>query len=103
MDKRLELTKQQLEAVKKYNEAVKGLVDANIACVLRPEGYYPDIYAINAKHVYDVSNEDDDFNGEFDDEKDEFATVSIDEPEVIACPFDYHISFLDENFRVQFM
>ena len=102
MDKRLELTKEQLEAVKKYNEAVKGLVEANIICILRPEEFDSDIYAINAKHVYKVSNEEDDFGGEFDDESEEFTTVSIDEPEVIACPFAYGIGFLDEYFRVQF-
>ena len=88
IDESLKLTSEQISAVRRYNEAVKRLNDANVQCVFSP---YDVIVALNGERVQDIMF-DEDCNGEND------IRVCVDELEVIACPFTLNLLQLDENY-----
>lgn len=93
MNKKLELTKEQLRVVERYNRAVKDMKDANIICVFKE---YDEILAINGEQVEDV------FFAEDISESSDNILVKTDEPEVIACPFGLCLTSYDDfSFGVQ--
>lgn len=86
---RIELTKKQLEAVKKYNEAVQEMKDSNIICVFKP---FEDILVFNGEYIKDISFEED-YCEDSDD-----VLISVDEVEAIKSPFGLNLSILDDRY-----
>lgn len=89
IDKRIELTKKQLEVVRKYNEAVRELIKANVICVFKP---FEDILAFNGEYIKDIS-----FQEDYDGEPGS-SLVSVEDVDVIESPFGLNLSIIDDRY-----
>ena len=92
IDKRLELTDDQLVIINRYNNAVKDLADAGVECVFYP---FEEIGALNAKGVDEVCFEEDAYPDEGD------LIVPFESLTKIACPFGLNLTSVDSNICVR--
>ena len=92
LDKRLQLTDEQLVIINRYNNAVKDLLESGVHCVFFP---FEEIGAFNGKDVDEVCFEEDAVidNGDL--------LVPFESLPNIACPFGLNLTFQDSNFCVR--
>ena len=87
LDKRLELTEEQKDIVKRYSEICKEMRDANIKAIYRVD----ELYLINGNNVKELNFID------YIDDEGEVIETDFDELECYDYPYDFAVALRDEQ------
>lgn len=93
MNRRIELTRAQQEAVKKYNDACKAMYEVGVRIIEADTDW---CFAVNGNHIASIDySEDNEFEGEHE-------TIKIQDLVCVINPIDERLQLAHDTIEVEY-